>query len=238
METRTPPITSGVWLTVAMTLLYVTALGCRMTGTEAHEWIGLIFCILCILHVGINRRWLTNISKGRYTFRRQANTLLNMLLPIAVGVLCVTGILISRHMFRFLDVKGSMDARQLHTFAAYWGLVLLGIHLGLQWMKVLAGLKNAPGIATIVALSSVRLCLLLLSVAYGVWASFDRAMGSKLFLGFSFDFWDSSRPELLFYTHTLAVLALYVTVTHYTLTRLVKNAVVTRSAAATETTRI
>lgn len=237
MKTAMPSITSRLWLTLVMTLLYVAALGCRMTGAIAHEWIGVAFCILCILHMAVNHRWFKIIPKGRYSFRRHTNTVLNILLPVTMTVLCATGIMGSRHVFGFLTLHSDMDTRQLHTFAAYWGLVLLGIHTGLQWVKVLAGLQKAASIANLMAMQGVRLSLLLCLVAYGVWASFDRAMGSKLFLGFSFDFWDSARPELLFYTHNLAILALYAVVTHYVCKLIARNAVISRSAAATETIR-
>lgn len=229
--------TSRLWLTLAMTLLYVVALGCRLTGAVAHEWIGLAFCALCALHLVINRRWFKSITRGRYTFRRHINLLLNILLLLSAITLCVTGILGSRHIFGFLNFNGGMDIRQMHTFAAYWGLVLLGIHTGLQWVKVLAGVRAVSGISGLMTSSGVRLCPVVLISAYGVWASFDRAMGSKLFLRFSFDFWDTARPGLLFYTHNLAILALYAVTTHYLSKIISKIAVAPRGAAATETIR-
>lgn len=159
-----PPITARLWLHLAMTLLYVAALGCRLTGAVSHEWIGLSFCSLCVAHMAVNRRWFKSIPKGRYTFRRHANLLLNILLLLSVITLCVTGILGSRHVFDFLGFKGGMEIRQLHTFAAYWGIVLLGIHTGLQWVKVLAGLRNISGIAKLVDIKSTRFLLLLMAV--------------------------------------------------------------------------
>ena len=208
-----------------------------MTGAVLHEWIGLVCCVLCALHIAVNRRWFKSVFRGRYTFLRSANTALNVLLLISMMTLCVTGVLGSRHVFGFLGFKGGMDIRELHTFAAYWGLVLLGIHTGLQWMKVLTGLRTIPSIANLVAMNGVRLGLPLLAAVYGVWASFDRAMGSKLFLGFSFDFWDSANSELLFYTHNFAILALYAVVTNYLRKFAAKSAVTSRDAAAAETIR-
>ncbi|WP_291447881.1 DUF4405 domain-containing protein [Desulfovibrio sp.] len=229
--------TSRLWLALAMTLLYVAALGCRLTGAVAHEWIGVAFCALCVLHLVINRRWFKGITRGKYTFRRHVNLLLNMLLMLSAITLCVTGVLGSRHIFGSLGFEGGMGIRQLHTFAAYWGMVLLGVHTGLQWLRVLTGLRAIQPIKNLLASSGVRLCLAFLLSTYGVWASFDRAMGSKLFLGFSFDFWDTARPELLFYAHNLAILALYAVITHYLFKLIAKIAVAPRGAAATEIIR-
>jgi hypothetical protein len=56
-----------------------------------------------------------------------------------------------------------------------------------------------------------------LVVVYGVYASFDREMGAKLFMGYSFDFWDSNRLVILFFSHNLAIMGVYVSVTYYAL---------------------
>jgi hypothetical protein len=60
----------------------------------------------------------------------------------------------------------------------------------------------------------VRL-LALLIVITGVWWSFDRDMFSKLFQGFSFDYWDEERPALLFFAANLSIMAIYIFITYY-----------------------
>jgi hypothetical protein len=42
-------------------------------------------------------------------------------------------------------------------------------------------------------------------------------MGSKLFLGYSFDYWNPERPMILFFTSNLAIMGVYIFVTHYAL---------------------
>ena len=54
-------------------------------------------------------------------------------------------------------------------------------------------------------------------VVYGIYASFDREMRTKLFIGYSFDFWDSNRLIVLFLSHHLAIMGIYVCTTHYVL---------------------
>jgi hypothetical protein len=143
---------------------------------------------------------------------------LNLLLPAAMLALCASGVMNSRHVFGFLELNGGMAIRQIHSFAAYWGIVIIGIHTGMHWTRVLGTVKKLAGLRQESALTArvLRVTALMASV-YGIWASFDRAMGSKLFLGFSFDFWDSGRPEILFYINNLAIMALYVMATHYAL---------------------
>jgi hypothetical protein len=42
-------------------------------------------------------------------------------------------------------------------------------------------------------------------------------MFSKLFQGFSFDYWDEKRPAIIFFAAMLSIMAVYVFVTYYTL---------------------
>jgi phosphotransferase system glucose/maltose/N-acetylglucosamine-specific IIC component len=56
--------------------------------------------------------------------------------------------------------------------------------------------------------------------AFGVWSSFDRDMFSKLFCGFSFDYWPEERPAILFFAVNLSLMAVYIFVAYYALKRL------------------
>ena len=216
MKIRQLPMIVKLVIDLVMGLFFIAALGFRSTGGLAHEWIGLIFCALGILHMTINWRWYRNILKGKYSFRRSLNAVINLSLPVGMVVLFVSGIMNSRHIFSCLNLKGSMEIRQVHSFVAYWGIVLLGVHAGIQWVKVLSVLKNKAGtLCEWLRNGTLLHSMSVLIVVYGIWASFDRAMASKLFLGFSFDFWNPSRPEFLFYTHNLAIMALYISITHY-----------------------
>lgn len=230
MRAKHLSISIKLTLDLLMALLFIIALGFRSTGGLAHELVGLTFCGLCALHAVINWNWYKSILKGKYTIRRFLNTAFNLSLPVGVIVLCISGVINSNHVFGFMKFKGSMDIRQLHSFIAYWGIVLLGVHAGTQRAKVLAALKDKAGARHRWLHNSLLLrCITALAVTYGIWASFDRAMGSKLFRGFSFDFWDSSHPEILFYTHNVAIMALYVVITHYTFRIFTRKAVTPES---------
>jgi hypothetical protein len=52
---------------------------------------------------------------------------------------------------------------------------------------------------------------------FGVWSSFDRDMFSKLFRGFSFDYWPEERPAILFFAVNLSIMAVYSFVAYYAL---------------------
>lgn len=45
-----------------------------------------------------------------------------------------SGIVLSRHVFAFLPLKGGMAlARRMHILGSYWSFLLMSLHLGLHW---------------------------------------------------------------------------------------------------------
>ena len=198
-----------IGIDLGMTILLLFAYAFRITGDVAHEWIGISASVLFITHIIINRRWYKNILKGRYTLRRIIMTVVNIVLTLLVAVLLVSGLLLSRAVLSFLHLAGGLVLRQIHTTAAYMLLPFIGVHVGLHWgmfARVIG--KNRYTLL-------VMRTLAFLFAAFGVWSSFDRDMFSKLFLGFSFDYWPEERPSLLFFAITLSIMAVYVFVTYY-----------------------
>jgi hypothetical protein len=205
-------------LDIAFTILLLCALMYRATGDTAHEWIGVSVCAVCIAHNALNRKWYKNIFKGTYNLRRSVMTTINLLLVPAMAILIITGLLHSRTVLAFLRLPGDMTLRQIHTTVAYWCLPLIGAHLGLNWGSILNASKkmvktNGESRPRKIILRIITLAI----VAFGVWSSFDRDMFSKLFLGFSFDYWPEERPAVLFFIVNLSIMSVYVSTTYYAL---------------------
>lgn len=59
-----------------------------------------------------------------------------MLFFIILGVL-ISGILISIHVFVFLNIETTSFVRQFHLFLDVWGFALIGVHLGLHFQMIL-----------------------------------------------------------------------------------------------------
>jgi hypothetical protein len=111
-----------------------------------------------------------------------------------------------------------MLLRQIHTTVAYWGLLLIAVHIGLHWGMFINTAGNMTGITSKNHVRTIIARLLaFLIVITGVWWSFDRDMFSKLFQGFSFDYWDEERPALLFFAANLSIMAIYIFLTYYIL---------------------
>ena len=125
-----------------MTVLLLLLMAYELVGRAAHEWIGLIMFVLLIAHHILNRGWLKNLRKGRYTPYRVLQTALAGLVLLSMLGQMVSALLISREVFAFLPFTGGVGfGRTLHMLAAYWGYIFLSLHLGLHW----GGITGALG---------------------------------------------------------------------------------------------
>ena len=59
--------------------------------------------------------------------------------------LLVTSVIISQTVFSFLPVGTSFTARQAHTVAAYGALLIVALHLGLQWSMIMGLVRGRLG---------------------------------------------------------------------------------------------
>src|SRR5699024_5019488 len=117
-----------------MTLALLFLMGYQFWGNVAHEWVGAGMFLLFILHHILNRQWHQNLFRGRFTPSRILSLILDLLLFMDMLGLMASGILLSNHVFAFMDLHGGMSfARLLHMAASHWGFVLMSLHLGLHW---------------------------------------------------------------------------------------------------------
>jgi hypothetical protein len=111
-----------------------------------------------------------------------------------------------------------MTLRQIHTTAAYWGLIIIAVHTGLHWGMILNAFRKMANISGENHTRKTILRVIALAfISFGVWSSFDRDMLSKLFLGFSFGYWPEERPAFLFFVVNLSIMGIYVSITYYAL---------------------
>ena len=62
-----------------MTLALLLLMSYQLVGEKAHEWIGMAMFLLVIGHHVLNRRWMGNITRGKYTVHRILQTVIVIL---------------------------------------------------------------------------------------------------------------------------------------------------------------
>ncbi len=126
-----------------MTLLMLLLMAYMHLSYAAHKWMGISIFVLFIIHHLLNDYWHKNLFKGRYNWARLLGTGVDSLLLILMLALIWSSAVLSR-AFPFMCFRSShCFAREIHSIAAYWLFILMGVHIGLHWHMFLQMIKNA-----------------------------------------------------------------------------------------------
>lgn len=144
-------------------------------------------------------KWSRNLLKGKYTPLRIWQTILVLFVLATMIGSMLSGIILSRHVLSFLQISGGRAlARKLHMLSAYWGFVLMSLHLGLHWSMIMGmagGIFKKPSVAR----RWVGRLLAFVIAGYGVYAFGKREFGGYMLLRNQFVFFDFDEPILFFY---------------------------------------
>jgi Domain of unknown function (DUF4405) len=180
-------------LPAGMAILLLLALAYWWLENLPHEIFGTALFALLGWHLAVNRIWFWNLSRGRYDARRTFTLVLHLLLIANMAALLVTSIVISKAVFRLLPIPDSIYLRDVHWFAAYWVMIIVGVHLGLHWTRVMAMVHTALRLTPV---SSARALVLRAAAAFlasfGLWSCFVLGLGAKL----TFTYMDGCGQEI------------------------------------------
>lgn len=195
---------------ILMTILLLLLMGYHYFGDYLHEWFGAAMFLLFIIHHVLNIQWHKNLPKGKYTPERMFRLIINILLFAAMIGLMVSGILMSRHVFAFLGIEGSMSfARQLHMASNYWGFVIMSLHIGLHWRMIMnmfrkKGSKPSTGTTIVKYIIGAGIAI------YGLYVFFQRRLLDYMLLRTMFVFLDFGEPMASFYIDYLAMMGCFI----------------------------
>ena len=200
---------------IGMTVMLLLLMTYELIGEAAHEWLGIGMFGLFIIHHILNRKWSRCVFKGKYTLFRIWQTILVIGILLTMIGSMYSGVILSEHALSFLPIKGGRAfAREVHMLSAYWGFVLMSLHLGLHW-SIMMGMakrfvKELPtagkwllrGITAFIA-------------GYGVYAFMQREIGRYMLLKNHFALFDFEEPLFFFLADYMAVMVLFVWGNHY-----------------------
>ncbi|MEZ2224300.1 DUF4405 domain-containing protein [Rhizobium sp. RCC_161_2] len=210
------PIVQRLALPGSMAIALLLSLAYWWLDNLAHELFGIVLFALLAWHINVNRVWFRNLLRGGYDALRLATVALHLVLIANMVVLLVTSVAISKSVFVTLPIPDSMMFRDIHWFAAYWVMIIVGIHLGLHWARVMALTRVKLGLA---AASQVRTWLfraLALTLAvFSLWSWTVLGVWGKLTFTYSLEFWDFTASVAPFFGYWAGVVSLPVIATHY-----------------------
>ena len=173
--------------------------------------------LLFILHLILNVNWYKSLFKGRYTPSRIFQIIVDVLVFFAMIGLMVSGIMLSNHVFGFLNIHGGMSfARLTHIAASHWGFVLMALHLGLHWGMFLGMARKTLKLRQLSRVRKILLPVLETGIAiYGLIVFIQRDLLTYMFLQTEFVFLDFGESIPLFYLDYLAMMGAFIFLAYY-----------------------
>lgn len=206
-----------VTIDLLMTILLLLLMAFQITGQEFHEWFGAGMLVLFLAHNILNFKWYRSLFKGKYSILRVMRMIVNFAVLLSMLCLAYSGIVMSHYVFDFVSVRGQMAlARQMHMAAAYWGFVLMSVHLGFHWGmivgmagKIVRGRKIPKSLLWILRLIAVA------AAGYGAVCFSNADIVSYLFLQNQFAFFDFEQTAVSVFTEYIAMMGLWVFIGYY-----------------------
>jgi len=202
---------------LSMTVMLPILMAYSLIGETAHEWIGIAMFILFILHHALNYRWFTSAFHGKYPPVRIFSTVIDVLLLFDMLSLMISGVMMSRYVFAFLNINRGMGfARTLHLLGSYWGFFLMSLHLGTHFGMFIGVIKKALHVSG----KAVHRTAFLRSItavvsAYGAYEFISRGIIDHMLLKNQFVYLDYSKPLSLFLIDYVSIMVLFAAAGYY-----------------------
>ena len=210
---------------ITMTLLSIILMGGNyfFPADIVHEILGVALLLLWAVHIALNRRWFGAMFKGKYNPYRVMQTVVNCGILICALFLMLSGIILSNHVFTFLNIQAGLGfARVAHLLASHWYYLFMSLHIGLHVSMItnkIAQKKDAANESSnqeSKPQSSARKIIfrivLALACAYGLYAFIIRGVWKYLFLQQQFFFFDLERGYVLFAVDYISIIILFATI--------------------------
>lgn len=137
----------------------------RFTGVPLHEWLGVIVALAVFVHLLMQRAWVMAHVRNV----RSWAVVLNALLFIAFTIASVSGIAMSKVLFpRGAPVTEYLKWHELHDTSSKLVLLLLGLHIALNWNALRRLRAFRFHIAARYAAALLLAALVVATAAYGV----------------------------------------------------------------------
>ena len=130
-------------LDILMVLVFALLFNTRIfSGLEFHETAGLVLGGVFVIHLLLNGDWVKlvtqNLLRGKLSLKTKIGYIVNVLLLMSMGFILVSGVMISKTLLVGVFKASNIHLfQELHIVVSYVSLLLVGIHLGLNWSWVM-----------------------------------------------------------------------------------------------------
>lgn len=209
-----PPL-ARIAVAITAAALFVLGLAYWWQGNLFHEVVGTIFVVLLIVHNVTVLRWYAALVKGKWTIRRTYSTAVNALILMLMVTLAVTSVMVSQTLFTALPINAGYAARDAHVIAAYWALVVMGLHLGLHWSRVMSAVQLASPMGSSRLGTAAGRFIALAVAAFGIQSALVMLLAEKLLAIPALEMWDFTVDAGGFLLRYAGIIGLFAVIGHY-----------------------
>jgi len=202
-------------LPAGMMSLLIAGLAYWWLDNGPHEIFGTAMFGFLGWHLTMNRRWFLKLRSGRYDARRWVVLVTHVWLGITMTVLIVTSVFISRSVLSFAQFSNDVTIIELHWFSAYWVAIIVAVHAGTHWTRVMTVAGTVLRLSPSPTRSGVLRLAALLLLGLGAWSFTVLGVSTKLMFGYSVEFWDFTTAVSPFFGHWTVVMAGVAVLSHY-----------------------
>ena len=201
---------------VCLYILSLLLMGQHLLAGAAHEWLGVAIFILFIAHTALNYRFYMTLFKGKYPPVRIVQTIVDLLLLMAMILCIVSSMMISGTVFKWMNLSGAGVGREIHLVSTAWTFILMSCHLGLHWSSFVALGKRIKinQTAKTVLVWILRVIVLAL-VAFGIYVFIARCFYEEMFLLTTFKFFDYNKSIIVYCAETFALSSVFIATFYY-----------------------
>ena len=213
---------------ITMTILSIILMGGNylFPADLVHEILGVALFVLWAVHITLNRRWYSALFRGKYNPYRVMQTIINCCILIYTILLMISGIILSNHVFTFLNIQGGLGfARIAHLIASHWYYLFMSLHIGLHVGMIANKIKQKKIVGNdsskeesqpqFKARKIISHILLSLACLYGLYAFIAHGVWKYLILQQQFFFFDLERGYILFALDYISIIILFATISHF-----------------------
>lgn len=137
----------NLFFDIAIFLMFLIAMAPHFSGMAVHEWLGAAFGAAIVTHLLLHWQWIVEVTRRMFStaqWSARINYILNTLLFIDVTVVIFSGLMISEVALPLIGIQTTHGGiwRMLHGFTADFFLVLIGLHVALNWQWIVNMVKR------------------------------------------------------------------------------------------------
>lgn len=145
---RSTTTLTKVWVDILILAATLATLSVPLTGLAWHEWLGILIVVPLVIHLLLNWRWIVVALRTFFTRLpnlTRVNLVLNLALFVTMTTVIFTGIAVSEIALPAVGLQSmghNPYMRHLHFLSADALILVVGLHLGLNWRWILTMLRR------------------------------------------------------------------------------------------------